>query len=50
MAQAPGSSTRVSMTRLLLLALVVVVGVVLFFALARRTPTLISPAEVESHP
>jgi hypothetical protein len=43
MAAEPGSSTRVSGTRLAFLALVVVTGLVLFFLLAPRTQVVIHP-------
>jgi len=49
MAAEPGSSSRVSGTRLILLALVVLTGLVLFFVLAPRTPVMIHP-EVETLP
>lgn len=43
MAAEPGSSTRVSGTRLVLLVLVVLTGLALFFALAPRTGVVIHP-------
>jgi hypothetical protein len=49
MAAEPGSSSRVSGTRLVLLALIVLTGLVLFFVLAPRTPVMIHP-EVEAVP
>jgi|GEM_PF-1708862 hypothetical protein len=49
MAAEPGSSTRVSGTRLALLVLVLLAGLVLFFAYARRTPVMIHP-DVEAVP
>jgi hypothetical protein len=49
MAAEPGSSTRVSGTRLAILALVVMTGLALFFALAHRTPVVIHP-DVEAAP
>jgi len=49
MAAEPGSSSRVSGTRLILLALVVLAGLTLFFVLAPRSPVMIHP-EVETVP
>jgi len=49
MAAESGSSSRVSGTRLVLLALVVLTGLALFFVLAPRTPVIIHP-EVETLP
>jgi hypothetical protein len=49
MAAEPGSSSRVSGTRLVLLALVVLAGLTLFFVLAPGTPVMIHP-EVETVP
>lgn len=49
MAAEPGSSTRVSGTRLAILVLVVLTGLALFFALARRTQVVIHP-DVEAVP
>ena len=49
MAAEPGSSSRVSGTRLVLLALVLLAGLALFFVLAPRTPVMIHP-EVETLP
>ena len=49
MAAEPGSSSRVSGTRLILLALVVLIGLALFFVLAPRTQVMIHP-EVETRP
>jgi len=49
MASEPGSSTRISGMRLATLALVVLTGLALFFALARRTPVVVHP-DVEATP
>jgi hypothetical protein len=49
MAAEPGSSSRVSGTRLIFLALVLLTGLALFFVLAPRTPVMIHP-EVETVP
>ncbi len=49
MAAEPGSSTRVSGTRLVLLALVVLTGLALFFAFAPRTAVVVHP-DVEAVP
>ena len=49
MAAEPGSSSRVSGTRLIFLALVLLTGLGLFFVLAPRTPVMIHP-EVETVP
>jgi hypothetical protein len=49
MATDPGSAPRVSLARLVMLALVLLTGLVLFFALARRTPVMIHP-DVEATP
>jgi hypothetical protein len=49
MAAEPGSSSRVSGTRLVLLALVVLAGLTLFFVLAPSTPAMIHP-DVETVP
>jgi hypothetical protein len=49
MAAEPGSSSRVSGTRLVFLALVLLTGLALFFVLAPRTPVMIHP-EVETLP
>jgi hypothetical protein len=49
MAAEPGSSPRVSGTRLILLALVLLTGLALFFVLAPRTQVMIHP-EVEAVP
>ena len=49
MAAEPGSSTRVSGTRLFMLVLVILTGLALFFAFARRTPVVIHP-DIEATP
>ena len=49
MAAEPGSTTRVSGTRLAILVLVLLAGLALFFAYARRTPVMIHP-DVEAVP
>lgn len=48
MPEAPRSPGRPPIGRLLLLALVVVTGLVLFFALERNTPAVVIPAIEES--
>lgn len=44
MPDAPGSPDRPPIGRLLLLALIVLTGLVLFFALERTTPAVVVPA------
>lgn len=48
MPEAPRSTGRPPIGRLLLLALIVLVGLVLFFALERETPAVVTPAGVEN--
>lgn len=47
MAEAPGSTARPPIGRLILLGLVVLAGLVLFFMLGRRTPSIVVPVGVE---
>ena len=47
MPEAPRSTDRPPIGRLLLLALVVVIGLVLFFALERNTPAVVTPVGAE---
>ncbi len=47
MPEAPRSTDRPPIARLLLLALVVLTGLVLFFALERATPAVVTPVGVE---
>lgn len=47
MPEAPRSTGRPPIGRLLLLALVVLTGLVLFFALERNTPAVVTPVGVE---
>ena len=49
MAATSGTSTRVSVPRLIFLALVLIAGLVLFFVYAHRTPVVIHP-DVEVSP
>ncbi|HEX7025168.1 MAG TPA: hypothetical protein VF187_10160 [Gemmatimonadales bacterium] len=49
MAHSTGSSFRVSPARLVLLGVVVVAGLILFFALGPKTQTVVIP-EVEARP
>ena len=48
MPEAPRSPGRPPIGRLLLLALIVVTGLVLFFALERTTPAVVTPATEDS--
>ena len=48
MPNAPQSPGRPPIGRLLLLALVIVTGLVLFFALERTTPAVVAPATEDS--
>ena len=47
MPEAPGSTNRPPIGRLLILALFVLTGLVLFFVLERTTPMVVTPAGVE---
>ena len=47
MPEATGSPNRPPIGRLLVLALVVLTGLALFFALERNTPMVVTPAGVE---
>lgn len=50
MRDAPATPSRPSTSRLVLLGLVVLTGLGLFFALARRTPAVVTPAGIEAAP
>jgi hypothetical protein len=47
MPEAPGSTGRPPIGRLILLGLVVLTGLVLFFSLGRRTPAIVAPIGTE---
>jgi hypothetical protein len=47
MPDAPGTTGRPPIGRLILLALVVLTGLALFFSFARRTPAIVSPVGTE---
>lgn len=50
MSEAPATPPRPPISRLVFLAVVVLTGLGLFFALGRRTPAVVTPAGVEVAP
>ncbi|HEV8599962.1 MAG TPA: hypothetical protein VGQ69_11425 [Gemmatimonadales bacterium] len=50
MANAPVTRGTMPLTRLIVLALVVLLGLVLFLVLSRTTPVVVEPVGVETRP